>query len=136
VLALPSERGHASCNNGSAAVALSGAPGAPEQCVFKLVTPAAAAGAARHFGCPAAQLLGPELENQDTTVGATYGSHWEMRLFAGEVMAPILLFDDMFVSEATLGFFEDSGWYRPNYDVADAARVRGRGREGLACAAR
>jgi hypothetical protein len=48
-----------------------------------------------------------------------------MRLFAGELMAPILLFDDMFVSEVSLAFFEDSGWYAVNYGAATTTGRRG-----------
>jgi hypothetical protein len=45
-------------------------------------------------------LLGPELENEEVeTAGKTaapvartsYGSHWEQRLFASELMAPVLV---------------------------------------------
>ena len=117
MLALPSERGHAGC----------GTPGGA--CVFKLRTPAASAAASRHFGCPPETLLGPELENEEAetsgaielpTANVSYGSHWEQRLFASELMAPVLQFDDMFVSETTLGFFEDSGWYYPDYAAAIA----------------
>jgi hypothetical protein len=115
MLVVPTERGHVAC----------GSPGGA--CVFKLRTPAAAAAASRHFGCPPETLLGPELENEEAetsgavelpTANVSYGSHWEQRLFASELMAPVLQFDDMFVSETTLGFFEDSGWYYPDYNAA------------------
>jgi hypothetical protein len=118
LITLSPERGHTSC--GLAPIT------DPEQCVFKLTSPAASAAAARHFGCASPSLLlGPELENQDTTAGAILGSHWEMRLFAGELMAPIVLFDEMFVSEVSLGFFEDSGWYAVNYGAATTTGRRG-----------
>lgn len=111
LLVLSNERGHAGCANATAA-ALGLQPG---KCVYKLATAGVTAASGRRFGCAPSALRGAELENQDTTVGATYGSHWESRLFAGELMSPILLFDRVFVSEETLAFFGDSGWYQPNF---------------------
>ena len=115
LMQLPQERMYrSSCAQASAAqIALS-----PDLCVFKLATPAVLAAASAHFACDPSTLLGAELENQDTTQGATYGSHWEMRLFADELMSAILVFQDVAVSAETLAFFADSGWYAPN----DAAR--------------
>ena len=113
ILATPPERGHLDCSNRSLAAIVA----APGHCVFKLSTPAVAAAARARFGC--ASLGGAELENQDTSVGSTYGSHWETRLFPDEMMSPILLLGgpSLGVSRATLAFFEDSGWYQPNYDA-------------------
>jgi Leishmanolysin len=96
----------------------------PQACVFKLATPAVTAAAAAHFGCDAAKILGAELENQDTTVGATYGSHWEERLYVDELMAPVLVFPEIFVSAETLAFFADSGWYSVNYGATAALNAR------------
>jgi len=48
------------------------------------------------------------------------GSHLEMRLFMGEVMSPISLLTP-YVSQVTLAFFHDSGWYRVPDPAAKAA---------------
>ena len=109
---------------------------APDTCVFKLSTPAVLAAASAHFACDPDTLLGAELENQDTTAGAVYGSHWEMRLYADELMSAILVFQDVAVSAETLAFFADSGWYAPN-DAARSlvnARKRTTGGQGQGCA--
>lgn len=68
-----------------------------------------------HFGC--ADLAGAELENQDTTPCALQGSHWEQRVFNGEVMTPFSTHTS-FVSSVTLATLEDSGWYVANYSAA------------------
>ena len=121
LIALPQERAYRnSCANlSSAAIALR-----PAGCVYKLATPAVAAAAAAHFACAASQLLGAELENQDTTMGAPYGSHWESRLYADELMSPVLVFGDVGVSAETLAFFDDSGWYRAEYAALSAVNAR------------
>eukprot|EP00854_Cymbomonas_tetramitiformis_P003386 gene3386-4262_t len=93
------ERGHEHCDPETN----------PATCVYHLVTPAVRDAARRHFGCD--DLAGAELENQPTSAGRLLGSHWEMRLFNGEVMNPAF-FVTPFISEVTLAFFEDSGWYQ------------------------
>lgn len=47
-------------------------------CVVRMVSPAAQAGAREFFGC--ADLPGPELENDDTSPCQKVGSHWETRV--------------------------------------------------------
>jgi leishmanolysin-like peptidase len=48
---------------------------------FKIVTPKVAAVAKAHFGCDTE--TGAELENQPTTSGSCWGSHWEQRTLNG-----------------------------------------------------
>ena len=100
--------------------AASGVPwAAPGNAVAHVVTPAAAAAAQAFFACPA--LSGPELENHDTSSCFVQGSHWEGRLFRGELMASTA-FPGQKVSAVTLGLHEDSGWYVANYSAADGFR--------------
>nr|CDJ81504.1 Peptidase M8 domain containing protein [Haemonchus contortus] len=69
--------------------------------------------ARRHFNC--STLEGAELENQE--ISGTLGSHWEKRAFESELMTadstqpPVL-------SRLSLALFEDSGWYKVNYECA------------------
>eukprot|EP00899_Mesostigma_viride_P029405 jgi/Mesvir1/964/Mv17516-RA.2 len=85
----------------------------PSGCAVRMRSPAVALHAQRHFACDT--LPGAELED-----GAIIGSHWETRLFNGEVMTPIMLGGVPFMSEVTLALFEDSGWYIPAYSAADS----------------
>ena len=65
--------------------------------------------AKKHFGC--SEIEGIELENQGGS--GTSGSHWESRVMLGDYM---IGFDygEIYLSEITLGLFNDSGWYRVN----------------------
>jgi len=47
------------------------------------------------------------------------GSHWESRVFMGEIMTAGQFQDYIFLSRVTLALFEDSGWYLPDYEMAD-----------------
>lgn len=67
------------------------------------------------FGCES--LSGAELENQPTSSGSCWGSHWEQRAFAHDFMAATTTHVARF-SALTLAAFEDSGWYKANYSVA------------------
>nr|CAH8853214.1 unnamed protein product [Trichobilharzia regenti] len=77
------------------------------------VTPKILAFARKYFACP--NLDGVDLENYNV-IGAV-GSHWEARLFQNEVLSPVILIDYS-VSQLTLAFFDDSGWYNVNYKTA------------------
>ena len=79
------------------------------------MTPRVAAEARTFFDCPT--LPGAELENQDTSAGQCYASHWEERLFKTEMMSA-LTSRVTFVSRVTLAYFEDTGWYRADYTHA------------------
>ncbi|KAG7391117.1 hypothetical protein PHYPSEUDO_005884 [Phytophthora pseudosyringae] len=82
--------------------------------VAKMVTPNVAAFVKSHFGCDS--LAGAEIEQQDDS--GCLGSHWEERIFEPEYMTPVDSFRNVF-SALTLAFFEDSGWYRANTEVAE-----------------
>lgn len=86
-------------------------------CVFKVVLPKVVQRAREHFDCPT--LNGAELENQDPSACTIVGSHWEQRIFMGEVMAPMRSPVPRYFSKVTLALFEDSGWYRVDYSRAD-----------------
>lgn len=47
------------------------------------------------------------------------GSHWERRLVYNELMTASLS-EDPSISEITLSLLEDSGWYKPNYDMVES----------------
>ena len=86
------------------------------QCVLRVVTPAVKREARAYFGCD--DLAGMELENHMTTPCALFGSHWEQRVMAHELMASTSVSPAALVSRVTLALFEDSGWYAPDYAAA------------------
>lgn len=87
-------------------------------CVMKMVTPNVLAKAREHFDC--STLNGMELENQATSACTIFGSHWEQRIFMTDVMAPVQTnAGPVVISAVTLALFEDSGWYKPDYSMAD-----------------
>merc|ERR1719384_759100 len=86
------------------------------KCVIKMVTPKVREKAQEFFGCD--WLPGAELENQPTSGCVIIGSHWEGRVFMGELMTSGQFADYIFLSEVTLAVFEDSGWYLPDYAMA------------------
>ena len=65
--------------------------------------------AKKHFGC--SDIEGIELENQGGS--GTSGSHWESRVMLGDYMIGFD-YSEIFLSEITLGLFNDSGWYKVN----------------------
>jgi hypothetical protein len=65
--------------------------------------------AKKHFGC--SEIEGIELENQGGS--GTSGSHWESRVMLGDYMIGFD-YSEIYLSEITLGLFNDSGWYRVN----------------------
>lgn len=89
----------------------------PLNCVARMVTPTVQEAAQNFFGCPT--LAGAELENSVTFSGCEIqGSHWEQRIFNNELMAPVQR-HVMPISAVTLAAFQDSGWYVPDYSMAD-----------------
>ncbi|VDK34647.1 unnamed protein product [Taenia asiatica] len=67
-----------------------------------------------YFSCP--HLEGVELENQGG-IGVSL-SHWEMRILGNELMTAT--YTNVFrLSNLTLAFLEDTGWYLPNYSLAE-----------------
>jgi len=74
------------------------------------------------FGC--SSLEGVELENQGGS--GTAGSHWEMRVMFNDYMNSHVV-DDPVYSSLTLSLFEDSGWYKVNWDYTQD-NIWGRGK--------
>jgi len=68
-----------------------------------------------YFNCPS--LEGGYLENQGGSGSA--GAHWERRTFGNEYMTASSI-SDARISQFTLALLEGSGWYKVNYDMADA----------------
>jgi len=97
-------------------------PSAPDfqkpSCVIQVRTARVLQEVRDHFDCQT--LTGAELENQDTGRCDLLGSHWEQRIFNGEIMAsagsPVA---KAFLSRVTLAFFQDSGWYDVDFSMAD-----------------
>lgn len=89
---------------------------APLNCVARVTLPRSVEAARRHFACDT--LDGPELENNASGC-ATFGSHWEQRLFRDERMSPQASEQNDYLSIVTLALLEDSGWYIPDYSMAD-----------------
>jgi len=68
------------------------------------------------FDCQ--QIVGGRLENQPTGDTDCFGSHWDHRLFNNEFMSAVYTGSTQYVTALTLALLEDSGWYLPNYEVA------------------
>lgn len=96
------------------------AGGAPPTCVWKIITPRVREEARDYFACP--ELQGAELENQEGGC-VILGSHWEQRIFMNELMTSSQVWSSSFLSRVTLALFEDSGWYLPNYNMADTPAI-------------
>uniref|UniRef100_A0A5K3FHR7 Leishmanolysin-like peptidase n=1 Tax=Mesocestoides corti TaxID=53468 RepID=A0A5K3FHR7_MESCO len=78
-----------------------------------VVTPNVLSLAKKYFDCPS--LEGVELEDQGK-LGVSL-SHWKMRILGNELMTAS--YTNAFrLSNLTLAFLEDTGWYRPNYSLA------------------
>ncbi|KAM7539679.1 hypothetical protein Aperf_G00000034509 [Anoplocephala perfoliata] len=78
--------------------------------VHLVVTPTVMKFATKYFGCP--DLEGVELEDQGG-FGVSL-SHWEMRTLGNELMTATYT-NGFRLSNLTLAFLEDTGWYLPNY---------------------
>ena len=68
----------------------------------------------KHFGCD--KLSGAELEDQGEE--GTALTHWEKRLFENEAMTGTHTQNPIY-SRITMALMEDTGWYLPNYDMAE-----------------
>uniref|UniRef100_A0A7I5ED49 Leishmanolysin-like peptidase n=1 Tax=Haemonchus contortus TaxID=6289 RepID=A0A7I5ED49_HAECO len=90
------------------------ANGAMKHNVYMMVTPKVREEARRHFNC--STLEGAEIENQGGP--ATASGHWEKRVFENEAMSGVAT-QVYAISRLTLALFEDSGWYKVNYDKAE-----------------
>lgn len=83
---------------------------------YELVTDTVRNVVRNQFNCQS--LIGGRLENQPTGEGDCFGSHWDHRLFNNEFMAAVYTGSTQYVTALTLALLEDSGWYVPNYGVA------------------
>uniref|UniRef100_A0A0N4X547 Leishmanolysin-like peptidase n=1 Tax=Haemonchus placei TaxID=6290 RepID=A0A0N4X547_HAEPC len=79
--------------------------------VYMITTPKVREEARRHFNCTT--LEGAEVENQGHP--GTIFSHWEKRVFEDEIMSGSYS-QVAAMSRVTLALFEDSGWYKVNYE--------------------
>jgi len=79
-----------------------------------VVTPRVREEVRRHYGCDT--LTGAELEDQGEE--GTALTHWEKRLFENEAMTGTHTQNPIY-SRITMALMEDTGWYLPNYDMAD-----------------
>ncbi|XP_072031123.1 ciliated left-right organizer metallopeptidase-like [Amphiura filiformis] len=85
---------------------------------YRLITPAVREKTRQQFGCSDVEYTGGPLENQ--VAGDTYSSHWESRFMSGSIMAPTISKPHhTFLDKMTLAVFEDSGWYKVNYELAE-----------------
>ncbi|XGW05991.1 hypothetical protein V3C99_016384 [Haemonchus contortus] len=82
--------------------------------VHMVVTPKVKKEARRHFNC--STLEGAEIENQGG--GGTASNHWEKRVFENELMSGVTT-QVFALSRVTLALFEDSGWYKVDYNKAE-----------------
>ncbi|XP_043215094.1 leishmanolysin-like peptidase isoform X2 [Amphibalanus amphitrite] len=85
--------------------------------VQMVVTPRVVEEVRRHFDCP--ELEGAELEDQGEE--GTALTHWEKRLFENEAMTGTHTQNPVY-SRLTLALMEDTGWYLPNYEMAQPLR--------------
>eukprot|EP00092_Neocalanus_flemingeri_P003715 GFUD01003992.1.p1 GENE.GFUD01003992.1~~GFUD01003992.1.p1 ORF type:complete len:686 (+),score=117.35 GFUD01003992.1:50-2107(+) len=88
--------------------------GLSEKEVDVVVTPRVREEVQKHFGCDT--LTGAELEDQGEE--GTALTHWEKRLFENEAMTGTHTQNPIY-SRITLALMEDTGWYLPNYDMAE-----------------
>jgi len=79
-----------------------------------VVTPRVQEEVRKHFGCD--KLSGAELEDQGEE--GTALTHWEKRLFENEAMTGTHTQNPIY-SRITMALMEDTGWYLPNYDLAE-----------------
>uniref|UniRef100_A0A7I4YRD7 Leishmanolysin-like peptidase n=1 Tax=Haemonchus contortus TaxID=6289 RepID=A0A7I4YRD7_HAECO len=85
-----------------------------EHDVYMITTPKVREEARRHFNC--STLEGAEVENHGPPEAIF--AHWEKRVFEDEMMSGIYT-QVAAMSCVTLALFEDSGWYKVNYDKAE-----------------
>eukprot|EP01015_Nassula_variabilis_P028855 TRINITY_DN6096_c0_g1_i4.p1 TRINITY_DN6096_c0_g1~~TRINITY_DN6096_c0_g1_i4.p1 ORF type:complete len:476 (+),score=92.34 TRINITY_DN6096_c0_g1_i4:3-1430(+) len=81
---------------------------------YIIATPKVKESVRKYFNCD--KMEGMELENQGGEM--SMGAHWERRLFYNELMTASIS-EVSIISETTLSLFEDSGWYRVNYSMAE-----------------
>lgn len=80
----------------------------------QIITPKLVSYAQFHFSCP--NMFGVPLENEGDSRSAM--AHFEKRVFGNELMTSQLTAAPS-LSHFTLKLMEDSGWYIPNYSLAE-----------------
>ena len=78
---------------------------------FYLKSPNVIKVAKKYFNC--SDIDGVELENDGGE--GTVGSHWESRILLGEYMCGYIRTEEKVISEFTLAYLEDTGYYKANY---------------------
>ena len=93
----------------------------PNNCAFAVVTPRVARATQEYFSCSSA--VGMELENAlGISCGTLPTSHWKSRLLKNELM--MAAGGDMsHISPITFALFEDSGWYKMNYEMTTPTTI-------------
>lgn len=84
---------------------------------YEVVTETVRQVARNQFGCQ--DMIGGRLENQPTGEDDCFGSHWDHRLYNNDFMAAVYTGSTQYVTPLTLALLEDSGWYKPNYSIAE-----------------
>ncbi|XP_054162566.1 leishmanolysin-like peptidase isoform X2 [Oppia nitens] len=87
--------------------------GSVRKTIHMIVTPKVVEEVRKHFNC--SELEGAELEDQGED--GTHLTHWEKRVFENEAMTGTHTQNPVY-SRITLALMEDTGWYIPNYDMA------------------
>eukprot|EP00579_Thalassiosira_antarctica_P012174 CAMPEP_0201918814 /NCGR_PEP_ID=MMETSP0903-20130614/7867_1 /ASSEMBLY_ACC=CAM_ASM_000552 /TAXON_ID=420261 /ORGANISM="Thalassiosira antarctica, Strain CCMP982" /LENGTH=758 /DNA_ID=CAMNT_0048455199 /DNA_START=167 /DNA_END=2440 /DNA_ORIENTATION=+ len=87
------------------------------QIAYEIVTETVRNVARNQFNCQ--KVAGGRLENQPTGENDCFGSHWDLRLYNNDIMAAVYTGSTQYITALTLAFLEDTGWYRPNYAVAE-----------------
>ena len=75
-----------------------------------IVSPLAISTAKYYFNCTSIIEIPISVPSKDKTVT----THWEGRLMLGDIMTDSA-YNERFISEITLAFMEDTGWYEANY---------------------
>jgi leishmanolysin-like peptidase len=83
--------------------------------LFEVITPLVRQVVRNQFAC--LTLNGARLQNVLNSSDC-YGSYWDERWFYQDLMTPFLSTTQNLLTPLTLAFFEDSSWYRANYQSA------------------
>ena len=67
--------------------------------------------ASNHFNCPGAYGVPLENKREDS-------SHWNRKVMNGDYMIATS-FGENLISDISLAFFEDTGWYKPDYSLSN-----------------
>lgn len=85
---------------------------------FEVTLPTVRQVARNQFNCQ--RLPGAALENQPTNEDC-FGSHFEERFFFTEALSAVSHGVPEILSSLTLGLLHDSGWYMPDFSVANVS---------------